>query len=149
VALASLALLVLNDRLLKAAFPGAITGKLSDVAGLVFFPLLLVAAWELATLAVRRPRHAGPAAVAAAAGVTAVVFALVKTLPMAAGWFGWGLGVAQWVVGLPTAVLLGPGVPPFAAARVIADPTDLVALPALLVAAWIAAPPAGRRTGVA
>jgi hypothetical protein len=144
VALTSLALLILNDRLLKAAFPGAFTGKLSDVAGLVFFPVLLVAAWELATLAVRGSRSAGTVTVAVAAGVTAIVFALVKTLPMAADAFGWGLGAAQWALGLPGSVLLGPGAPPFAAARVIADPTDLVALPAVLVAAWIAASPARR-----
>jgi hypothetical protein len=34
-------LLALNDHLLKGIFPGFITGKLSDFAGLVFFPLVL------------------------------------------------------------------------------------------------------------
>ena len=41
VAVVSLVLLVLNDHLLKQAWPGAVTGKLSDVAGLVVAPLLL------------------------------------------------------------------------------------------------------------
>ena len=39
--LGSVALLVLNDHLLKQAYPGWLTGKLSDVSGLVFFPVLL------------------------------------------------------------------------------------------------------------
>src|SRR5690606_8292496 len=37
--LAAIGLLLLNDHWLKAAFPGSITGKLSDFAGLAFFPL--------------------------------------------------------------------------------------------------------------
>ena len=37
VTLAALALLVVNDRVLKGALPGAVTGKLSDVAGLASF----------------------------------------------------------------------------------------------------------------
>ena len=42
VPLAAIALLFLNDHILKAAWPGLVTGKLSDVAGFVFFPFLLV-----------------------------------------------------------------------------------------------------------
>ena len=37
----ALVVLVLNDHVLKTAYPGWITGKLSDVAGLVLAPLLL------------------------------------------------------------------------------------------------------------
>jgi hypothetical protein len=39
--LASLALLFINDFFLKQAYPGWITGKLSDVAGLFLFPLFV------------------------------------------------------------------------------------------------------------
>ena len=38
VAVVSLVLLVLNDHVLKQAWPGVVTGKLSDVAGLVVAP---------------------------------------------------------------------------------------------------------------
>lgn len=41
--LTAVAILILNDRYLKAAYPSAVTGKLSDVAGLFFFPLFLCA----------------------------------------------------------------------------------------------------------
>lgn len=40
-----LALLLLNDSWLKSTYPGAITGKLSDFAGLAVVSLLLLAAW--------------------------------------------------------------------------------------------------------
>ena len=46
-ALAALVLLILNDHLLKDLAPGPLTGKLSDVAGLVVLPLIILGAWEL------------------------------------------------------------------------------------------------------
>ena len=39
--LVAVAVLVSNDHVLKQHFPGLITGKLSDFAGLFFFPLFL------------------------------------------------------------------------------------------------------------
>jgi len=58
--LASVAFLVANDHLLKRAYPSVLTGKLSDFAGLFFFPFLLTALFGLAGLAlVRRPFAAG------------------------------------------------------------------------------------------
>ena len=50
----AIGLLVLNDHVLKAMAPGPITGVLSDLAGLAFFPLLLVAFVELFRLALGR-----------------------------------------------------------------------------------------------
>ncbi len=52
VSLASMALLGLNDHVLKGLFPGLITGKLSDFAGLVFFPLVLEIALRARPLSV-------------------------------------------------------------------------------------------------
>jgi len=43
-----LALLLLNDHLLKQVWPGVVTGKLSDLAGLLMFPPLLAALMALA-----------------------------------------------------------------------------------------------------
>jgi hypothetical protein len=107
VSVASLVLLVLNDHLLKQAWPGVVTGKLSDVAGLVVAPLLLT----VGLAAVGVPRPSGWAC-----GLTAVGFTTVKVSPAAAtavsGW--WSL------TGFPTTMR--------------ADPTDLLALPAVYVA---------------
>ena len=52
-AVGSLVLLALNDHVLKQAWPGWVTGKLSDLAGLVVAPLVLAVA--LAVTGVRRP----------------------------------------------------------------------------------------------
>ena len=65
----ALVVLVLNDHVLKQAYPGMLTGKLSDVAGLVVAPLLLAVPLTL----MRVPR---PTLVAIAA--TGVGFTLTK-----------------------------------------------------------------------
>ncbi|GIG63478.1 hypothetical protein Lfu02_78500 [Longispora fulva] len=96
-------LLVLNDHLLKPSFPGPVTGKLSDVAGLVLAPALVAL--------VLPARWAVP--------VTGIGFTLVKVS-------GVGAAVATELWG----VLAGPS-------RVLADPTDLWALPALGLSWWV------------
>lgn len=108
--LLALAVLALNDHVLKQAAPGVVTGKLSDVAGLVVAPPLL--AVGLSLLRVRRPAQV-------ALVTTGVGFTLVKTTE-------WGVEAANavWSVIWPTEMLR--------------DPTDLLALPALLLAAWVA-----------
>ena len=76
--LVAVALLVVNDHVLKSAAPGVVTGKLSDFAGLAFFPLLLAAAAEM--LGVRR----GMRTIVIATIATGVVFASIK-LSVSAG----------------------------------------------------------------
>ncbi len=61
-ALGAIAVLLLNDHVFKAVAPGLVTGKLSDIAGLVFFPLLLVAVAELALARAGTLARAGRAA---------------------------------------------------------------------------------------
>ena len=107
VAVCCLAVWALNDHVLKEAWPGWVTGKLSDVTGLVVAPLL--AATVLALLGVRRAPVWGSAAVVAG-------FVVVK---------GSGAGAAAvsavWgLTGFPT--------------RMVADGTDLLALPAVALA---------------
>jgi hypothetical protein len=127
VAIASIAILVLNDHVLKPTFSNWITGKLSDFAGLVFFPLLLVSAWELV-------RSHGPSrtALSVACGSTAIFFTLAKTTTVGSLAFRWGLGLAQW----PFRALVGGSLAPVSH---VADPTDLLALPSIVVAWWIGA----------
>ncbi|MFI6102013.1 hypothetical protein ACIA8G_41225 [Lentzea sp. NPDC051213] len=114
------AVLLLNDHVFKQAWPGLVTGKLSDVAGLVVAPPVLGLLSGLFL--------AGRIGAAAAVLLTGAGFALVKLTPAGAE-----VASAAWsVVNGPSAVL--------------ADPTDLVALPALGAAWWAwsrvaAAPP--------
>lgn len=111
-AVAVLVLLV-NDHLLKAAAPGVVTGKVSDVAGLIFAPALVAA---LCCLLV--PSLPARWASVAALVLVGAAFTLVKALPGGAG-----VASAAWSVLRPSVIL--------------ADPTDLLALPALGIAWWV------------
>lgn len=127
VPLAAIALLVLNDHALKGWAPGALTGKLSDLAGMVFFPLLLAAAAEHAGL--RR----GAGAVLAAAAATGAVFAAIKLSAPAGDAYRTGLALLQWPFRAVAAAVTDAALPALGRAHLTADPTDLIVLPALLV----------------
>ncbi|MGH3679332.1 MAG: hypothetical protein ACRDT2_03475 [Natronosporangium sp.] len=105
--------LVLNDHLFKFVYPGLVTGKLSDLAGLVVAPAFLALA---ATLVV--PRLPGQVAAVGALAVTGVGFAVVKSTDAGAT-----AASAAW------GVLNGPSV-------IRVDLTDLATLPALGLAWW-------------
>ncbi|NUT35152.1 MAG: hypothetical protein HOV79_19020 [Hamadaea sp.] len=109
VTVAALAVLLLNDHVLKAAHPGWVTGKLSDVAG------LLVAA-PLVALVLSAAGRGFRATAGVAVALTGTLFTLVKISGYAAG-----VASAAWTAVAGTS-------------RVLADPTDLLALPALLLA---------------
>jgi len=131
--LLALLVLALNDHVLKGRWPGPITGKLSDLAGMVCFPLLLVALVELLApgAAPFRPsrRTLGAACVA-----TGVGFALVKTWEPAGALWAWTWGTLRWpLLGL-LALAHGELPPRLAPVALVRDLTDLIALPLILVA---------------
>jgi len=109
--LGSLALLVLNDHVLKGAslVPDAFTGKLSDFAGLVVAPLLLAA-----LLSVRTRRGWARCHVAVGAGFSAIQLS--------------AFAAEQW-----SATMAAIGFPWF----ITRDATDLIALPALALSFWV------------
>ncbi|GAA1244076.1 hypothetical protein GCM10009665_38600 [Kitasatospora nipponensis] len=113
VALVAAVVLLLNDRVLKGAWPGRVTGKLSDLAGLVIAPALLALLASL-VLPVAADRLAAGAVIVTGAG-----FALVSPT-------GTGAHLASRLWTLAA----GPS-------QVLADPGDLLALPALLLAWWL------------
>lgn len=118
VPLAAVAVLALNDHVLKRAWPGPVTGKLSDLAGCFVLPLFLSAVLAIATPWPARRR------LAIGAIATALLFAALKLSPAAASAVAHGLGLAWGALGRAS----GP---------IIADPGDLVALPLAAVAfAW-------------
>lgn len=133
VSLGAIALLVLNDHVLKAAYPGFVTGKLSDIAGLVFFPLLLAAAAQ--TL---RPGLPLRPSVLAGAALSALVFASVQVSPLAGAAYRYGLAALQWPWRALVAALAGRAVPGLAPVALTPDLGDLWAIPAVLVAVALA-----------
>jgi len=101
--------MAVNDHWLKGGrlLPSVVTGKLSDFAGLFFFPLLVASALAgiCALARCRWPRGAG----AIIAVITGLAFALANLEPGFNSWLGSWFGQKQL------------------------DPTDLVALPSLLL----------------
>jgi hypothetical protein len=137
VALAALAVLIANDQLLKAAWPGVVTGKLSDVAGLVVAPLVLQGAWEVGQWVVGRWR--GPSRTVFVVAIVAVglVFAAVQVWEPATEAYRWGLGALQWPFRALAAFLTGATVPALLPVVATADAEDLLALPALALTWWV------------
>ena len=119
VTVAAIALLVINDHVLKAQWPGPVTGKLSDVAGVFLLPLLLVTGLQF----VRRTRRPD-SLLAICILITFVGFTAVKLSPPIATLYGEILGLVRWpVIGRHADVV------------VLRDPSDLAALP-VLFATW-------------
>jgi hypothetical protein len=71
--LLAVAVLVLNDRYLKFAYPSWWSGKLSDVSGLFFFPLFLCA-----IVCLLMNLRAGRRGLFAAIVATGLIFILIK-----------------------------------------------------------------------
>ncbi len=132
--IASVGLLVMNDHWAKALWPGVVTGKLSDFAGLLFFPFLLQAAWELLHALLRKPWSPSQRVLSVAAIVTAAVFAAVKLWPPAAELYRIAFGTARWPLDALVASLRGQALPGWSKVCVTRDPTDLVALLSIAVA---------------
>jgi len=133
VSLAAIVVMALNDHVLKAAFGGWWTGKLSDVAGLVFFPALVAVVLAAVGVAVRGAGIGG----ARPAGGDFSRLALGAVAVTGAG-FVWVK--ATWAGAATASAVLTAITGPFVGGPSVvrADVTDLLALPALGLAAWVA-----------
>lgn len=114
----AVALLLLNDHVLKYQFPSELTGKLSDFASLYVMPVGLVVAMLILTAPVPRMAHGVSIASFIAVGA---VFTAIKVDA--------DLSLALRTLVVP---ITGGGV------LAVTDPTDLMALPVLLLSfrAW-------------
>ena len=140
VPLVAIVLLLLNDHVWKAAYPAAVwPGKLSDLAGLAFFPLLLQALAEVGAQLSRRPWRPSRRVLVIAAVATAIVFCLVQVWSPASEAYRLLFGIGWWPVGAVRALLAGAELPGLAPAGLTPDPWDLVAAPAVglaVLAGW-------------
>jgi hypothetical protein len=112
----SIALLLINDHILKGIYPSWVTGKLSDFAGLFFFPFIVGAVFSLLLSRFNIPtKRIGQISF----GFVGIWFITLKIFP----WVNlMTTSLASKLVGYPT--------------RFIMDPTDLVALSAM-IPAWM------------
>jgi hypothetical protein len=134
-ALCALALWAFNDHVLKKWSPGLISGKLSDVASQIFFPLL---ATSLILLLLPNPSLRMHRAILISAAVaTATVMATIKTLDSAAWVYRWGLGAAQWPIYTFNALVHLHAPPALQPVALTMDLTDLYTLPAAAIAVAI------------
>ena len=115
--LLALALLALNDGVLKVVSPSALTGKLSDFAGLFFAPVLLLVLVEL----VPKFRSAESFTVRRLVAYLAIglVFSLAQVSDLGARVYESVFLPARWITTWRDGF------------RLTQDPTDLVALSAL------------------
>ena len=112
VSVGAILVLLINDHLLRHLWPSWWTGKIGDIAWLIFAPLVVALVVSLVL------PHRKQAVIALAVASVAIVFAVGKTIP----------AVAEVITQSLTFVFHQPF-------QLIADSTDLIALPAEL-AAW-------------
>lgn len=137
VALAAIVVLLFNDHVAKDRWPSQVTGKASDQAGLIFFPLLLVSIVELARwLFDRDGWPLGRRALLVAILATGLGFAAVKLWGPAGDVYRMANGLARWPLDAAPSLVRGHGLPPVETVKLVEDRTDLVALVALLGAWW-------------
>lgn len=102
----SIFVLLLNDHVLKAVCPSELTGKLSDFAGLFFFPFLVGVVLQAAF-----PRLRARTMLLLGFVLTGLAFAAIKTLPWANEL---AVDLLSQALGLPV--------------QIVRDPSDLIAL---------------------
>jgi hypothetical protein len=139
VALVALVLVIFNDMVLKVSYPSVLSGKLSDFAGLVYFPLFLVAAFEgLRWLRRRSGWELTPRAVVVAVVVVGSAFVAIKVSYPAGEVYRTVMGMVWYPLDLVSSVLGGNGVPPLSRVALVQDRVDLIAVPSLLLPVWVA-----------
>jgi hypothetical protein len=125
IAVVALMTLIVNDHIIKQRWPGLLSGKLSDIAGLVFFPLLIVSVCEVTRAAVGRPWQMGKRGVVAVAVAVVIGFAATKLSTAVAASYGDMLGWLRW-----------PLIGHWSQVAISQDPTDVICAPAAILA-WI------------
>jgi hypothetical protein len=136
VALASLVALLVNDHVLKQTWPGVLSGKLSDAAGMVLFPLVLHALLEIGLDAAGLPlgRAASRSALALLVLLTMVGFTFVELTALGDAMYRVGLSSLQWPFRAVASLATGHGLPELRPVQATPDPTDLLTLPFGLLA---------------
>jgi len=139
----SIAILVINDHYLKDHVGGWIPGKLSDFAGLVFFPLVLAGVLDLVSVRMGSPlSESGRRRVVRwTCACTGIVFAAIQLSETAATAYRYAVAALQWPYHALVALVSNRPSPALAPVDHTADPSDLVALIILIVPLWLSTRP--------
>ncbi len=135
-AIAAVFVLFLNDHFLKQQFSSWWTGKLSDLAGMLFFPLFLQSGieWIQYSFGVFTPSKG---LLVKCVLATMVVFAAINLSVEIGAAYSFGLGCLQWPWFQLSALFSGDGWVDVRPVHHVVDPTDLLALPACLIPLWV------------
>jgi len=126
--LVSLLLLLLNDFVLKPSYPGALSGILSDLAGMVFFPIFFVAVAEFIAAVVPPKPLASPRWFWISTAIIGFLLVFVKFTDV--GQTFYRVLVAPLANGPLSSFTVGGG-------GAVADPWDLLALLLAPIPIWI------------
>ena len=138
-AVTAIVVVLVNDFVLKPHLPSDLSGKLSDIAGPIFFPLLLVTLAEFARRFVGKPDwELGVSSTIVAVAIVGAVFALTKLWQPAADAYRAAVGVMLWPTRIAAAVTRGDDIPGAQHAPLVQDRTDLVGLLFAPLAVWVA-----------
>lgn len=132
--------LLFNDHVLKGRAPGLLTGKLSDVFGMYLVPLAWMAMADmlLRLIGVRVRPVAARWMFFGFSALASVCLVVVKTTVTGAMAYGHLIGVLRAAIRLPMALLQGSDPWSGRPIDVVVDPTDLIALLALVPSALTA-----------
>ena len=131
--LMALALLLVNDHVLKPNVPSFLTGKLSDVAVLLLLPFVFLAVWEVGRLRWPRLAAIGPRLVVASVVSTMGIYVAIEMVPFVSDLYRVGLGLAQWPVRAFVSAVASEPAPALAPVLLTSDITDLLMVPVALV----------------
>ena len=120
---------LLNDHIFKDLWGNALTGKLSDISGLVVFPLMFVATYELICAFRQRAATHLDLVLWLSLGFSAMLMILINVSDWGAELCRVGLGILQW----PFRCLWSLSIVPIYKVHLTMDPTDLWTLGALVI----------------
>ena len=120
---------LLNDHVFKDLWGNALTGKLSDISGLVVFPLMLVATYELICAYRQRVATHLHLVLWLSLGISAMIIILINMSDWGADFCRISLGLLQW----PFRCLWSLSIVPIHIVHLTMDPTDLWTLGALFI----------------
>ena len=128
---------IINDQFLKDIFGNAVTGKISDFAGVAVLPLMLLGAYESTCAALSKSPRFRHYVLLASIFITAVFMAGINIFDSWASVFRVALGMAQWPARAAWNYLEDGTSLAAAPVHHTMDPTDLWSLIALAFPFWL------------